>query len=308
MKKSITTIIPFFNSGTDIKNMLDSILNGSTLPSELLLIDDGSTDESVAIAKEYSNRHSFIKYIKQNHAGVSAARNLGIELATSEWISFLDADDYIEPNTYELLQQHLTDESIAGCIYGYYTEVDGLSTPYVGLFPTGLTSDELLQAMYSDDNIRGFLHTRLFKASLVKSLSFDGSIGMCEDLLFQTSMLTKHPDLKFAYIPEALYHYVQNQSSATNKLEFYKDGIFKYKPAFDAIRKMLPKQYVEDSYCSILEYSMYRLLKAYQAGDSSALAQIRMLQKDLKGAKPSKSSKRRLGFMYAPVVYGKLMR
>ncbi|SDB46654.1 Glycosyl transferase family 2 [Pseudobutyrivibrio sp. YE44] len=308
MNKTITTIIPFFNSGNDLSRMIDSILKGTVLPSELLLIDDGSSDESVTLAKDYANRHSFIKYVKQNHAGVSAARNLGIELATGEWISFLDADDYVEPNTYELMLNAIADESFDGCVCGYFTEVDQLSTAYIGEYPDSLTSEMLLKAMFTDDNVRGFLFTKLFKASIVKNAAFDGTISMCEDLLFQTTLLKNNPNLKFAYVSQPLYHYVQNSSSATNKLNLFNGSEFKYKPAFDQIRKMLPEQYVEDSYNSILEYSMYRLLKAYQSGDSALIPQIRLLQKELKAVKPSNSGKRRLAYMYAPIIYSKLMK
>lgn len=306
MNKTITTIIPFFNCGTDLCQMLDSILAGTVMPEEILLIDDGSTDNSAAVAMEYSEKYPFIKYIHQEHAGVSTARNLGAKYATSHWISFLDADDYLEKNFYESMKSGLNDENQAGCVCGYFTEVDGVTTAYTGSYEEVIDSFTLLKAMFTDDNVRGFLFTRLFRAELLKEASFNTAISMCEDLLFQTTLLSRNPNLKFTYINLPLYHYMQSSTSATNNINLFKGTVFKYKPAFDEIRNLISEDFVEDSYNSILEYSMYRLLKEYKNGNKEVLPQIRGVQTELKNVHPSHSSKRRLAYIIAPIMYSHL--
>ena len=308
MNTTITTIIPFYNCGNLLSKMLDSILAGSMLPYEILLIDDGSTDSSPEIAKSYSDKCSFVKYIKQPHSGVSAARNLGIKNATGEWISFFDADDYIENSMYEQMINAITDDSFAGCVCGYYTLKDNVSTAYQAGFPRTIDSKTLLKAMFTDDNVRGFLFTRLFKTSLIKDLTFNTDISMCEDLLFQTTLLSKNPNLKFAYVNSPLYFYVQNSSSATSSPVFFKDGVFKYEPAFSLIRGLVDEPYINDSYNSILEYSMYCLLKDYKEHGKQAVPQIRMMQKELKKSNPSKISKRRTAYTHAPLLYSLFMK
>ncbi len=307
MNKTITTIIPFFNGGNDICTMLDSILSGTILPDEILLIDDGSTDNSSSIAIDYANRYSFIKYIKQNHAGVSTARNLGLKNATCHWISFLDADDYIEKNFYKEMIDAITDDSFGGSVCGYFTEINGLSTPYSGSYPSVIDSSTLLKAMFSDDNVRGFLVTRLFKAEHLKSISFDENISICEDLLFQSTFLSRYNDLKFGFVNLPLYHYVQNNASATTNLNLFNGTTFKYQPAFNEIKKLISKDYVVDSYNSILEYSMYRLLKEYKSGNKSVKPQIRGLQHELTKVHPTHYSKRRFAYIVAPIIYGLLI-
>lgn len=303
----ITTIIPFFNSGNDLSLMLDSILSGTVLPSEILLIDDGSTDESPSIAKDYAARFPIINYIKKEHAGVSAARNLGIKIASGDWISFLDADDYIEKTMYEQMLASASD-NVDCCLCGYFTEKDGISTEYVNSY-SFLNSNEFLKAMFTDDTVRGFLFTRLFKANIVKELQFDTNISMCEDLLFQTTLFTKHPDLRISCINAPLYHYVQNSRSATSKLNYFNNDIFKYKPAFDVIRSLTKSSdFVENSYNSILEYSMYTLLKTYRNGDKSLISQIRLLQKELKSTQPDKITKRRFAYEHAPILYSHFLK
>ncbi len=303
MNKTITTIIPFFNSGDSIRLMVNSLLEQTVLPTEILLIDDGSTDKSSDIAKDYSAQYSFIKYLRQNHAGVSTARNLGIESATSAWISFLDADDYIEKNMYEYMTNAITDENIGGCLCGYYTEVNGISTAYANDTQSSLTSSDLVKAMYTNDNVAGFLFNKLYNANLVRQQRFDVDIKMTEDLLFQTKLLCANKAFKFNVINAPLYHYVQNTSSATNNINMFENNEFKYKPAFNIIRQLLREQFVEDKYNSILEYSMYRLLKSYHNGDKNLKVQIRLLQKELKTVHPSSAPKRRIAYLHFPLLF-----
>ena len=306
MNKTITTIIPFFNSGTSLSKMLDSILNGTVMPEEILLIDDGSTDISPNVAIDYSKKYPFIKYIKQQHAGVSAARNLGLKYATSHWISFLDADDYIEKNFYECMINAITSDALAGSVCGYFTEVDGISTAYSGSYPQTIEASTLLKASFTDENVKGFLVTRLFKAELLKDISFNVNISICEDLLFQCNLLAKHLDSHFAFVGLPLYHYVQNSSSATNDLNLFNGSVFKYKPAFDEIRSLVTEDYIDDSYNSILEYNMYQLLKEFRNGHSELVPQIRAMQNELKSIHPSHSSKRRLAYIIAPIIFSRL--
>ena len=302
MEKSISVIIPFFNSESCIGRMLDSILSSTYMPSEILLIDDGSTDNSKEIIEQYSSKHSFIKYVKKDHSGVSASRNLGIKLATGDFISFLDSDDYIEPNMYELMAAAIKDDSFDGCLCGYFTHKEQLVTEYYSKTMDVLFSDDILRLMFTDDNVRGFLFTRLFKADLLKSISFDEDIAMCEDLLFQSRFFSLNK-VKFAYVKEPLYHYIQNTSSVTVSRPLFKEGQFIYAPAFDRIRHYTNADFVEDSYNSILDYSMYTLLLNYRKGDRSVLPQIRQLQALLKKAPIKKNDFHSIAYRYAPLLY-----
>ena len=308
MEKTITTIIPFFNIGKGLANMVDSILAGTLLPTELLLIDDGSEDESSSLAESYANTYEFIKYIRLPHGGVSAARNHGIKCATGAWISFLDADDYIESDMYEQMLAAIPDDSFAGCLCGYFTEKDNISTAYHMVGKKELSSTQLLEAMFTKDEVRGFLFTRLFNARLVKTAAFDENIAMCEDLLFQSILLSSNPDLKFAVVQKAFYHYVQSNLQSTGGLNFFNNEVFKYKPAFEQLKELIPHNYVADSYESILEYSMYLLIKEYKSGNSDATKQINLLKQELRQNTPSKVTKHRLLYSYVPLLYSKFIK
>lgn len=308
MNNSITTIIPFFNSEHCLGAMLDSILAGDVVPNEILLIDDGSTDNSATIAKNYESKHPNVHYLSQEHAGVSAARNLGIQQATGKWISFLDADDYVEPNMYKAMLDSVENTNLSGCVCGYFTEKDGITTAYTADFPATITGEQLLEAMFLNDNVRGFLFTRLFSAQLVKQNLFDTDISMCEDLLFQSKLLCNHLSDEFGYVNKPFYHYIQNSASATNSANYFNDGVFKYKPAFTQIFDVVNKDYVWASYNSIIEYSMYTLLQAYKKGNHAVKEQIRLLQIELKATPCQHKSKHRIAYEYAPILFSLLSK
>lgn len=99
MKNSITALIPSFNRAHTLKRAIDSVLNQTILPSELIVIDDGSTDLTTDLLKSYSPEH--VTMITQANRGVSSARNAGIRAAQGDWIALLDSDDVWHPQKLE---------------------------------------------------------------------------------------------------------------------------------------------------------------------------------------------------------------
>ena len=306
MSDNISVIIPFYNSIKTLPALLDSILNGDLVPSEVILVDDGSTDASKDLVLEYAKKHSCIKYLSQKHSGVSAARNLGLSNANGTWISFLDADDFIEPDMYSTMLEAVTDNTgVEGCICGYFTHKEGIVTPYSFSSSEILSSKDILKAMFTDDSVRGFLFTRLFRSDLLKDVSFNQGVFLCEDLLFQTQLFSAK-DVTFAVVKKPLYHYVQSPESITGKTSFFSNNTFSYKPAYDLISQYIQDDYVKYSYNEILNFSMYTLIKSYrQDHDKKTLAQIRLLQKEMRQESLSfqRKSRRRLIYETAPVLF-----
>ena len=92
----ISVIVPVYNVEPYLRQCVDSILNQTFTDFELLLVDDGSTDRSGAICDEYASLDARVKVFHTTNRGVSAARNLGIDKASAEWITFVDSDDWVE--------------------------------------------------------------------------------------------------------------------------------------------------------------------------------------------------------------------
>lgn len=102
MSELLSVIIPVYNTSKYLSHCLDSIINQNYTNLEIICINDGSTDESDNILAQYANKDNRITVIKQKNAGLSAARNAGIRLAKGKYITFVDSDDYINPETYDL--------------------------------------------------------------------------------------------------------------------------------------------------------------------------------------------------------------
>lgn len=101
--KKISIIVPIYNAENHLEKCIKSILTQTVEDLELILVDDGSKDNSLSICKAYANKDSRIKVIHQKNAGVSAARNHGIEVAEGDFIGFVDSDDWIDAHMYEIL-------------------------------------------------------------------------------------------------------------------------------------------------------------------------------------------------------------
>ncbi|MCD8385251.1 MAG: glycosyltransferase [Clostridiales bacterium] len=107
-----SVIIPVYNVAPYLAECLDSVL-GQTMPGiEIVCIDDGSTDDSFSILMDYAMKFSNIKVLRQENAGLSAARNRCMEVATGEYIHFLDSDDWVEPETYQILYQEMKNKNL----------------------------------------------------------------------------------------------------------------------------------------------------------------------------------------------------
>ena len=109
MHPILSVIIPLYNCEPFIKPCLDSILAQPLAPSdyEVIIVDDGSTDQSVAVASGYAARHGHIHLIRQENQGVACARNRALQAASGDYVTFVDSDDELSPNTLQPLMQML---------------------------------------------------------------------------------------------------------------------------------------------------------------------------------------------------------
>ena len=134
MKKLVSIIVPVFNVEKYLRQCLDSILGQTFNQFEVIIVNDGSTDNSGAICQEYEARDNRIVYLEKENEGVSEARNLGLDFATSEYIIFIDSDDWIEPTYVEVLYEKI-EEYQADIVFENYTsfndEDSKLLLPYV---------------------------------------------------------------------------------------------------------------------------------------------------------------------------------
>lgn len=101
----ISAIVPVYNVCMFLARCIESLINQKYPAVEIILIDDGSTDGSDKICDEYADKHESIKVIHIQNGGVSNARNIGLDMATGEYVTFVDSDDWIEPDFFEMGMQ-----------------------------------------------------------------------------------------------------------------------------------------------------------------------------------------------------------
>ena len=211
----ISVIVPVYNTSRYLKACLDSIICQSYTSLEIILIDDGSTDNSGAICDEYAKKDSRIKVFHTENGGVSRAKNYGISLASGDYLCFVDSDDIILPNHISDFVDNLSDEVdvyIQGlCFLSEDGNKKSLLYPYNGVVG--------LQTAFEKNDIcsHGYTGEKLYKRTLIidNNLQFHSSISFSEDLIFLLDVLT-HID-KICYIQSATYQYLLHGGSVSGK-------------------------------------------------------------------------------------------
>ena len=205
----ISAIVPIFNAAETIGNLIKCLLQQTEKHFEVILVDDGSTDDSAAICQQTAGQDIRFHYIRQENAGVSAARNLGLREARGEYITFLDADDVIAPNYLQELLGACENADIAVCdvvVREGETEVKRFS-----LEPCILAQNEALNALLTRQTINSGPCAKLFRREILNSLSFP-ALKAYEDILFVKNAFANAQ--RVAVTNRTEYVYIQNPHGA----------------------------------------------------------------------------------------------
>lgn len=172
MSTLVSIIIPVYNLEDYIENCLNSVVNQTYRELEILCIDDGSTDKSAEKIKAFAERDSRVKYLYQENAGVSAARNKGLDEATGEYVMFVDGDDYIHFQTVEILLKEIT-QSGYNMVCANYTFTSILNEKMVPIDEYNAFNIKISDVFCNSiDYIYKMVWGKLFKTSIAKKLDF----------------------------------------------------------------------------------------------------------------------------------------
>ena len=212
----ISVIIPIYNTAEYLPRCLDSILNSTYQNLEVLCINDGSTDESEVILKRYAAEDSRVITINKANAGVSVARNTGLERATGDFIAFVDSDDWVHPQYFEILVwgQEQTKADITICKYSTTAE-NTLKFEQIDLKTVEVTFVPNADAM-KIGQLKRLVWGRLYRRSLISGLRFESGLKWGEDTLFSICTLSNNPNI--ALVGSELYYYFQRETSASQTL------------------------------------------------------------------------------------------
>lgn len=198
----ISIIVPIFNAEPYLQRCLDSILNQDYRDVELILVNDGSTDGSKALAERYQTADARVRLISQSNQGLAAARNAGMREATGEWLIFVDADDHLDAGYFSFMLNHIG-------------EADMLQTGFRRVTPEGMVLEQKCPTPQRPYTIISSC-MRLYRRAFLSEHQLFFPEGMIyEDVLFSARLWKQNPRI---CVEEYYgYNYLTNPTSITSR-------------------------------------------------------------------------------------------
>ena len=216
MELLISVIIPAYNIEKYIGRCLDSLLKQTYKNLEIIVVDDGSTDDTAKIIDEYTYSYDNIKVIHKANSGVSATRNTGIDIAKGDYIGFVDGDDTVDDDMFETLIQNAINYN-ADISHCGYKMVFPSRTDYY--YNTGdiviQDNQEGLKDLLKADRVEPGLWNKIYKSSLFEDIRLNENIKYNEDLLANFYLFKKAK--KSVFYDKCLYNYMIRKGSAATK-------------------------------------------------------------------------------------------
>ena len=245
----VSVIVPIYNVEKYLEKCINSLLSQTLEDIQIILVNDGSKDNSGNIAKEYEkNNKDRVIYVEKENGGLSDARNYGLKYATGDFIAFLDSDDYIEKNDYEEMYNKAIEENAD------YVECD-----FIWEFPNKIRVDK--QYPYKNKKemlsfVRVVAWNKLIKRQLIIDNNLEFPKGLrYEDVEFTYKLI---PFInKFAYVDKPFIHYVQREGSIANVQNERTAEIF---TVLDNVIEFYKKNNIYEKYRDELEYNYARYL------------------------------------------------
>lgn len=257
----LSIIVPIYNAEKYLKECLDSLVYQDYKNFEIILIDDGSTDNSLNICNQYKERYSNINVIAQSNNGVSLARQKGIEVANGEWIIFVDADDRVEKNMCRIINNSLCEVDIIMFdinferTYIYDGEKIDLIKGILGYGTLNKFNNISLFSVCSKAYNKKFL--------INNKIFFDKDIFNGEDMLFNINSSIKSRKIKF--VNKSFYYYRRNDNSIThsyNNKIVLNDKIFLNK-LYIYLKSISKEKDFEEMYNEIVLNGLFICIRKY---------------------------------------------
>ena len=242
MGEKISVIVPVYNVEAYLERCVESILQQTYAHFELILINDGSTDSSGQICDHLASQYENIKVYHIENSGVSNARNMGIQLATGSWVTFIDSDDFVTQDYLATLASAVEGVNVGFAIAPLHHIKNGIVTDIPShsgkteLWSTEETMKELLMTTRTSF----FPVAKLFKRDLLADEKFNTNYHLAEDALFLTELLLK-TRCSSVFIDKPIYYYDHREGSATTSVNRYAfDTIEVYKQIIAQVSQIFP--------------------------------------------------------------------
>lgn len=214
MDSLISVIIPVYNTEQYLSRCLDSVIASDYRNLEVICIDDGSTDNSLMVLREYATKDDRIKVVDVPNGGVSKARNIGLDQANGEYITFIDSDDWIHKAFFNIL---------VNCIEIYKVDIAVCHfIRNVRFSQANIVSADALPKIHNGKSgleshtIKSYIGGHVYKRNLLLNHHFDENVKISEDTLFNIELFANNPNIKTVLIDIELYYYNNRHGSAMN--------------------------------------------------------------------------------------------
>lgn len=269
MEKMLSVIVPVYNVEQYLPKCLDSILGQEYAPMEVLLVDDGSKDSSGRICDQYAQRDDRIRVIHKENGGLSSARNAGLDQARGEYLSFVDSDDFLEPDAYRTMID-LMERSEADLVCGGRYDVDvQTGEKRVGLCPEkqeSIPGWEFAGRIFQWEGCDSAAWDKLYRRKLFNSLRYPvGKISEDMPVTYRAALASE----KVAMLNKPIYNYIHRPGSITQSA--ISEGFFDQErhtaAIYEDICKNAPQIAPQARYLRVwcLSLVMIRILRADEA-------------------------------------------
>lgn len=242
----ISIIVPVYNVEKYLDKCVESLVRQTYWDIEILLVDDGSPDNCPALCDIWAKKDSRIKVIHKENGGLSSARNAGLDAATGTYIAFVDSDDWVDANTFEVAHHMITSGEYDVASFGMLTEFGTETMQTIRTYATeSCNQQKFFHMMLTDEYVYGYACNKLFPKALIGELRFDETLLSCEDFYFCAKYAAK---CKAAICTKAaFYHYRQRADSMTGEYHYSQRKLSVIK-AYENIMPIYTACDPEDSY------------------------------------------------------------
>lgn len=240
MKPNISVIIPVYNVQKYLSRCLESLYSQRNDTIEIILVNDGSTDESLNICQRYADIHSNTIIIDKENGGLSDARNAGTKAATGDYIYYLDSDDWLAPNAIKTLYDYVIENDCEIVQGGFYYAYDNyLLNDNKYKKPFVWDRHEAMLELIKNDYVKNFAWGKLYRADVVKKHPFPKG-RYYEDSYWQH--LIVHECKRYGVVPTPLYYYRQRNSGISGEFSLKNLDLLRgYEERLTFVQRMYPE-------------------------------------------------------------------
>lgn len=276
----LSIIVPVYNGEKYLKRCLDSILANLTDDRELIVIDDGSTDQSGIIAEEYAKGNSNVKVIHQINKGLVVSRSVGIECSKGKYISFVDADDWIEPYFFDTYLNKMECDNEIDISISATVRNDSLGNTYGAhdVYEEIVSSNQAMRNMCHKRRYHWYLWGKVYRRELLENIIVDDKVVIFEDLDRNWQAFSK-ANMVY-YSGNKCYHYFQNTDGMTeSRCKINENSMWVFKRIIDSkIQDDDIRQCMVNFYYQVY---MRLVIELYYTKNASAISAIKDYQQEV---------------------------